>query len=158
MSETHDSNDSNRLAFLLGVYFRTQASIEKYMGREKLPAWTEHIAAMTANEIKETIPDRRDQAKRLVSGLETMLDVYGSDTVLSEEPNEFRLDVHRCGIYDYRERAQQQGVELTLPTPCEFCVDLRSRTAEHLGIHVSHVLRERSCTYVSHVPEADDGD
>jgi hypothetical protein len=157
VSQVQGTTDSDRLQFLLGVYFRTQASIEKYMGREKLSTWTEHIAAITASEIKHTIPDRREQAKRLVTGLDTMLDVYGSDAELSEGQDEFKLDVHRCGIYDYRERAQQQGVELTLPTPCEFCVDLRSRTAAHLGIEVSSVLRDRGCTYVSHLPESAHG-
>lgn len=158
MTDTQPMPDRERLQFLLGVYFRTQAAIEKYMGREGLPAWTEHMARTTASSIRQSLPDRRDQARRLVTGLAAMLDVYGSETTLSEGDGEYRLDVHRCGIWDYRERAEQQGVQLTLPSPCEFCLDLRYRTAADLGIPVSHELGHRSCTYVSRSPDdADDG-
>jgi hypothetical protein len=149
--------DREKLDFLLGVYFRTQAAIERYMGRENLPSWTEHMAATTAESIRESLPAPADQARRVVSGLEAMLDIYGSETTMSESDGEVRLDVHRCGIFDYRERAREQGVELTLPTPCEFCVDLRRRTAKHLGVPVSHELRHRGCTYTSRTPEATDG-
>jgi hypothetical protein len=151
---TNQTTDSERLQFLLGVYFRTQAAIEKYMGRDGLPMWTERIAEINANATKNRLPEAIDQARSLLSSLATMLDVYGSDMTMSEDNGQFRLDVRKCGIYDYRERAQQQGVELTLPTPCEFCVDLRYRTAAHLGVPVSHKLGERSCQWVAHTPDS----
>jgi hypothetical protein len=145
--------DAEKAQFVLGVYFRTQAAIEKYMGRANLPQWTEHVAAINANAMRERVPDRPGQARDLLAGLAAMLDVYGSDKTMTEEPGAVRLDVHRCGIYDYRERARAQGVELTLEKPCEFCVDLHYRTAAQLGLTVHNELGERSCRWVSHVPE-----
>jgi hypothetical protein len=153
------ATDQEKLAFLLRVYFGTQAAIEADKGREGLPAWTERSAAANAAEVKRTIPDPRGQTLRLLGGLHMMLQVYpGSEAVLSEEDGEVRLDVRRCGIYDYREQAQRGGVTLTLPTPCEFCTDLHRREAGHLGIELTNQLGERSCVYVARIPgEASDG-
>jgi hypothetical protein len=158
MSDIARRTDGERLEFLLGVYFRTQAAIEKYMGRQGLPTWTERVAQATADSIASAETDPAKRAHRLVDDLATMLDVYGSQTTMSDDDGRYRLEVDRCGIWDYRERAQQQGVELTLPTPCEFCTDLRRRTAAHLGIPVSIELGDRGCTYVAPAPEGDDGD
>ena len=150
--------DRQRTEFVLGVYFRTQAAIEKYLGAEGLPQWTAHVAAINADSTRKRLPLRSDQARDLLTGLETMLDVYGSSTNRSDDADTTRLDVHRCGIYDYRERAQRQGVELTLKRPCEYCVDLHRRTAEDLGIQVENQLGERSCTWVVRVPTDDVAD
>lgn len=147
--------DAEKAQFVLGVYFRTQAAIEKYMGREGLPQWTEHVAAINASAARQRVPDRADRARDVLAGLSKMLDVYGSEKTETAEPGAYRLDVHRCGIYDYRERAQQEGVELTLPRPCEFCVDLHYRTAAHLGVTVRNELGERSCRWVAEVPVED---
>lgn len=146
--------DREKFEFVLGVYFRTQAAIEKYMGRERLPEWTRQVAEVNTNATKKRLPDRTDQARSVLGSLARMLEVYGSDETLSERDGVFRLEVRRCGIWDYRERARQQGVELTLPTPCEFCVDLRYHTAANLGVRVSHELGERSCRWVCHGPDA----
>ncbi len=156
--KTSSMTDAEKAQFVLGVYFRTQAAIEKYMGREALPQWTEHVATINANAARKRVPDKVDQARDVLAGLEKMLDVYGSDTVVTEEAGEYRLDVRRCGIYEYRERAQEQGVELTLKKPCEFCVDLHHRTAAQLGLSVENVLGERSCRWVSHIPQTSDGE
>ncbi|MGW1108980.1 hypothetical protein [Streptomyces sp. NPDC002540] len=145
--------DAEKAQFVLGVYFRTQAAIEKYMGRAALPQWTEHVASINANAMRKRLPDRADQARDLLAGLATMLDVYDSDTTRSEESDRVHLTVRRCGIYDYRERAQRQGVELTLARPCEFCVDLHHRTAAHLDLSVENELGERSCRWTAYLPE-----
>lgn len=144
--------DKEKTEFVLGVYFRTQAAIEKYLGAEGLPAWTEHVALINANATKQRLPEPADQARSLLDSLATMLQVYGSDLTLSEGDDGSELDVRRCGIWDFRERAQQQGVELTLKAPCEFCVDLHHRTAAHLGVPVSNTLGHRSCHWETRVP------
>lgn len=135
--------------FVLGVYFRTQAAIEKYMGRERLPQWTEHVAQINANATRKRSSDPMEHTRSVLSGLNSMLEVYGSDKTISEEDGVCRLEVHHCGIWDYRENAQAQGVELTLPAPCEFCVDLHYRTAAHLGVPVKNKLGHRSCRWVA---------
>lgn len=137
--------DAEKTQLILGIYFRTQAAIEKFMGRERLPEWTEYMASMTAEATRHRFAERRDRARSVVGNLSAVLDVYGSDQTLSEEDGRAELDVRRCGIYDYRERAERSGVELTLKKPCEFCVDLRNRTAAHLGVEVTHELRDRGC-------------
>jgi len=148
-------SEADKAQFVLGVYFRTQAAIERFMGVDGLPQWTEHVASINAEAARRRVPDAAGQARDLLTGLESMLEVYGSDTSRTETPDRSRLTVRRCGIYDYRERAQQQGVQLTLKRPCEFCVDLHHRTANHLGVTVEHELGERSCEWVSHVPSGD---
>ncbi len=151
-----EMTDAEKAQFVLGVYFRTQAAIEKYMGRENLPQWTEHVASINANAMRKRVPGKRDQARDVLSGLASMLAVYGSDTTATEDEQQVTLEVRRCGIYDYRERAQEQGVELTLKRPCEFCVDLHHRTAAQLGLSVENELGNRGCRWVSHLPEAAD--
>ena len=160
MSEDREMTERELKEFVLGVYFRTQAAIEKYMGRERLPEWTEHVAKINADSTKKRLSDPEDYTQSVLSGLNTMLDVYGSDKAMSEEDGVYRLEVHRCGIWDYRETAQAQGVELTLPAPCEFCVDLHYRTAAHLGVPVANRLGHRSCRWVAGAtdfPEPDPG-
>lgn len=161
MSESREMTERELKEFVLGVYFRTQAAIEKYMGRERLPEWTEHVAKINADSTKKRLSDPEEYTQSVLSGLNTMLDVYGSDKVMSEEDGVYRLEVHRCGIWDYRENAQAQGVELTLPAPCEFCVDLHYRTAAHLGVPVTNKLGHRSCRWVAGAtdfpPEPDPG-
>ena len=149
--------DAEKAQFVLGVYFRTQAAIEKHLGAEGLPAWTDQVAGINSAAMLERIEDPADRARDLLTGLATMLDVYGSDTVRTDEPRSTSLAVRRCGIYDYRERAQAQGVELTLRRPCEYCVDLHRRTADKLGVTVAHELGERSCHWTVQVPEAGPG-
>jgi AhpD family alkylhydroperoxidase len=153
--DTSVLTDAEKAQFVLGVYFRTQAAIEKYLGREGLPQWTEHVAAINASAARERVPDRAGLARDVLAGLSTMLDVYGSDKTETAESGAYRLDVRRCGIYDYRERAQREGVELTLARPCEFCVDLHYRTAAHLGVTVHNELGERGCRWVSYIPVGD---
>lgn len=153
MTERTTMTEAEKAQFVLGVYFRTQAAIEKYMGRENLSQWTEHVATINASAMRARLTDKADQARDVLAGLTSMLEVYGSDTSVTEGPDAVRLEVRRCGIYDYRERAQQQGVELTLATPCEFCVDLHHRTAAQLGLSVENELRDRGCTWVSHLPK-----
>ncbi|MEV6258546.1 hypothetical protein ACIHAX_36420 [Nocardia sp. NPDC051929] len=145
--------DREKFEFVLGVYFRTQAAIEKYMGRDRLPKWTEHIARMNTDATERRLPDRVDRERSVLGSLAKMLDVYGSDKTLTEQDGIYLLEVRQCGIYDYRERAQAQGVELTLPTPCEFCVDLRYHTAANLGMDISHELGHRSCRWVCRRPD-----
>jgi hypothetical protein len=149
--------DAEKAQFVLGVYFRTQAAIEKYMGRANLPQWTEHVATINVNAMRKRVPNKTDQARDVLAGLSRMLDVYGSEKTESERDGLFILDVHRCGIYDYRETAEEQGVELTLEKPCEFCVDLHYRTAAQLGLTVENTLGERSCRWVSHLPAEEEG-
>ncbi|MFC5186896.1 phenylacetate--CoA ligase family protein [Actinomadura harenae] len=138
--------------FVLGVYFRTQAAIERYMGADRLPQWTQHVAEINAAAMRRQLPDRAAQARDLLTGLNSMLDVYGSDTTRVDEADRTVLEVRRCGIYDYRERAREQGVQLTLGRPCEYCVDLHHRTAAELGISVRNELGERNCRWVTDVP------
>lgn len=144
--------DREKFEFVLGVYFRTQAAIEKYMGREGLPTWTEHVAKMNTDATLRRCPDRIDQERSVLSGLSQMLEVYGSDKTLTESDGKYELEVRRCGIFDYRERARDQGVQLTLPVPCEFCVDLHLRQAENLGMVASNVLGHRSCRWTCQRP------
>lgn len=144
--------DREKYEFVLGVYFRTQAAIEKYMGRERLPEWTAHVARMNTNAVLKRLPDRVDQERSVLGGLSRMLDVYGSDKTYAEEDGVYRLTVRRCGIFDYREQAREQGVELTLPIPCEFCVDLHRHQAANLDMAVQHELGHRSCRWVCHRP------
>jgi hypothetical protein len=144
--------DADKAQFVLGVYFRTQAAIERYLGPSELPRWTQNVAQINAETMRKRLPSRVEQARDLLTGLESMLDVYGSETTRTDEPQHTRLDVQRCGIYDYRERAQQQGVQLTLKRPCEYCVDLHYRTAAELGVTVENELGERSCRWIVHVP------
>jgi hypothetical protein len=139
--------EAQKTQLILGIYFRTQAAIEKFMGPERLPEWTEHMAAMTAEATRHRFPEPRDRARSVVGNLSAVLDVYGSDQTLSEKDGKADLDVRRCGIYDYREQAARSGVELTLDRPCDFCVDLRYRTAAHLGVEVTHELRDRGCRW-----------
>lgn len=154
--ESGGLTDREKFEFVLGVYFRTQAAIEKYMGREKLPEWTAHVAKMNTDSTLQRCPDRIEQERSVLGGLSRMLDVYGSDKTLTESESDgvYELEVRRCGIFDYRERAREQGVQLTLPIPCEFCVDLHVRTAENLGMAVSNELGHRSCHWVCHRPSA----
>ncbi|GGX81584.1 hypothetical protein [Streptomyces anandii] len=150
--------DAEKAQFVLGVYFRTQAAIEKYMGAERLPEWTEYMAGITAESTRKRLPDPADQARSLLDGLASMLDVYGSDHTVTESDGTRHLEVRRCGIYDYRERVQKQGVELTLKRPCEFCVDFRYRTAEHLGATLSHELADRGCSWTCRTGDSPVGD
>ncbi|WP_329792519.1 hypothetical protein V1227_11600 [Lentzea sp. DG1S-22] len=151
-----EMTDREKYEFVLGVYFRTQAAIEKYMGRERLPEWTAHVARMNTDATKKRLPERIDQERSVLGSLAKMLDVYDSDETLTENDGTYRLEVRRCGIFDYRERARDQGVELTLPVPCEFCVDLRYHTAANLGMVVSHQLGHRSCSWECHPSPAED--
>lgn len=152
------ATDRERLDFLLGVYFRNQASIEELVGLDGLPEWTERVAASMAAGVRDAIPDPRGRARRLLGGLDMMLGIYpGSDKTLSENGGGYRLEVRRCGIYDYRERAREQGVRLTLQTPCQFCVGLHRSEAAHLGVELANQLGDRGCTYSARVPEAGDG-
>lgn len=147
--------DREKYEFVLGVYFRTQAAIEKYMGRDRLPEWTAHVARMNTNAVLKRSTDRAEHERSVLGGLARMLEVYGSDRTLTEDEEKgvYQLTVRRCGIFDYRERAREQGVELTLPVPCEFCVDLHRNQAANLGMAVRHELGERSCRWVCHRPE-----
>lgn len=145
--------DREKYEFVLGVYFRTQAAIEKFMGRDRLPEWTAHVARMNTNAVLKRQPDRVDQERSVLGGLSRMLEVYDSDKTLTEADGVYRLTVRRCGIFDYRERARAQGVELTLPVPCEFCVDLHRRQAANLDMVVEHELGERSCRWECRRPE-----
>ena len=145
-----EMTDREKYEFVLGVYFRTQAAIEKYMGRERLPEWAAHVARMNTDATRKRLPERVDQERSVLGSLAAMLDVYGSDKTLAEDDGAYRLEVRRCGIFDYRERARDQGVELTLPVPCEFCVELRYQTAANLDMVVSHQLGHRSCTWECH--------
>ena len=142
-----EMTDAQKVQLILGIYFRTQAAIEKFMGPARLPEWTEHMAAMTAEATRHRFPEPRERARSVVGNLAAVLDVYGSDHTLSEEDGRAHLEVRRCGIYDYRDKARDAGVELTLDRPCEFCVDLRNRTAAHLGVEVTHELRDRGCRW-----------
>ena len=54
--DTSVLTDAERAQFVLGVYFRTQAAIEKYLGREGLPRWTEHVAAINASAARQRVP------------------------------------------------------------------------------------------------------
>jgi phenylacetate-CoA ligase len=146
--------DKEKAEFVLGVYFRTQAAIERYMGRERLPEWTEHVARINSDAMKHRLPEADDQARDLLSGLRAMLGVYGSDTESHTSPEAAELTVRRCGIFDYREQAAQRGVTLTLKRPCEFCVDLHQRTAAHLGISAHVDLAERGCQWKVAIPSA----
>lgn len=150
-----EMTDLEKAQTMLAVYFRTQAAIEKFMGPERLPEWTAFMAEFNADGIRTANPDQREQARKLLGNFSRVLEVYGSEQSLSEHDEEVELKVDRCGIYDYRERA---GVELTLKTPCEFCVDLRYRTAERLGLHVTHALGHRSCTWHTSVPSSQNPD
>ena len=145
-----EMTDLEKAQTMLAVYFRTQAAIEKFMGPERLPEWTAFMAEFNADGIRTANPEPQDQARRLLGNFSRVLEVYGSEQTLAESDGQVELRVDRCGIYDYRERA---GVELTLKTPCEFCVDLRYRTAERLGLAVDHELGERSCSWHVTVPE-----
>jgi hypothetical protein len=147
--------DREKYEFVLGVYFRTQAAIEKFMGRDRLPEWTEHVARMNTNATLKRQPDRVDQERSVLGGLSRMLEVYGSDKTYTESDGVYQLTVRRCGIFDYRERAREQGVELTLPIPCEFCVDLHRRQAANLDMAVRHELGHRSCRWVCHRPDTE---
>ncbi|MFE5563904.1 hypothetical protein ACFQ68_02840 [Amycolatopsis japonica] len=144
--------DAEKAQFVLGVYFRTQAAIERFLGVEGLPQWTQNVAEINASAARHRVPDRVGQARDLLTGLESMLEVYGSDTTRVDEPNRTVLEVRRCGIYDYRERARENGVQLTLDRPCEYCVDLHQRTAAELGVTVHNELRERGCRWVADIP------
>jgi hypothetical protein len=150
--------EAEKAQFVLGVYFRTQAAIEKYLGTDGLPAWTDQVASINSAAMLKRVPDPAERARDLLTGLATMLAVYGSDTVRTDEPRTTTLAVRRCGIYDYRERAQAQGVELTLRRPCEYCVDLHHRTADKLDIAVEHELGERSCHWTVRVPDTEQGE
>ena len=152
------TTDAERAQFVLGVYFRTQAAIERYLGLDGLPAWTDTVATVNAEAARKRVTDHNGQARDLLAGLRTMLDVYGSEATAADEPDRSTLDVRRCGIYDYRERAREQGVQLTLETPCTYCVDLHHRTAAKLDVEVEHELRERGCTWTVHLPEAESHD
>jgi hypothetical protein len=144
--------DKEKAEFVLGVYFRTQAAIERYMGRENLPEWTEHVARINSDAMRHRLSDQDDQARDLLSGLRAMLGVYGSDTETRTSAEATELTVRRCGIFDYREEAARRGVTLTLDRPCEFCVDLHQRTAAHLGIDADVELAERGCHWTVPVP------
>jgi hypothetical protein len=144
--------DREKYEFILGVYFRTQAAIEKYVG-DRLPEWTAHVAKMNADSARKRLSDRVDQERSVLGGLSSMLAIYGSDQTFTEQDGAYWLEVRRCGIYDYRERAREQGVELTLAKPCEFCVPLHHNQAANLEMAVAHELGERSCRWVCHRPE-----
>jgi len=146
-----EMTDAEKAQTMLAVYFRTQAAIEKFMGPQRLPEWTAFMATFTADGIRTANPEPAGQARALLGNFSRVLEVYGTDQTLTDTGDQIELKVDRCGIYDYRERA---GVELTLRKPCEFCVDLRYRTAERLGLDVTHTLGERSCQWRTAVPAA----
>lgn len=144
--------DLEKARTMLAVYFRTQAAIEKFMGPGRLPEWTEFMAKFNADSISSRNPQRPDQGRALLGNFAKVLEVYESEQTLTESDGAVGLTVRRCGIYDYREKA---GVELTLDKPCEFCVDLRYRTAARLGLEVAHHLGERSCSWQVTVPASE---
>lgn len=159
MEERPFASEHEQKLFVLDVYFRTQAAIEAFFGRAGLQTWIERVAAGMAATVIQTVPDILNRAQRLLGGLNMMLHVYpGSEATLTEIPGGVQLEVRRCGIYDYRDKARDRGVKLTLEKPCEFCVPLHKAEAALLGVEISNQLRDHGCTYVALVPkEATDG-
>lgn len=141
--------DKQKADIMLGVYFKTQAAVEKYLGAEKLPEWTNYVAKQFADNIRETSVSEVEIAKRVIFELAEVLTIYGSDYEISEEDNCIALDVNYCGIFKYRNIAKDKGVELTLGLPCEFCTDFRHKIAKQLNINtLSHELKDCGCKWV----------
>lgn len=146
--------DKQKADIMLGVYFKTQAAVEKYLGAEKLPEWTTYVAKQFSDNIHKTSASESEIAKRVIFELAEVLSIYGSDYEIVENDDSIVLDVNYCGIFKYRHIAEEKGVELTLGLPCEFCTDFRHKIAKQLNVHtLSHELKNCGCKWVESLNE-----
>ncbi|WKB35359.1 hypothetical protein QS257_17510 [Terrilactibacillus sp. S3-3] len=100
--------DKEKATLMLGVYFKTQAAIEKYLGPERLKEWTVYVAKQFSDNIKEKSSFQEEIEAKVIRELAEVLTVYGSDYTFTEDDKKITLDVNRCGIFNYRENAQKK--------------------------------------------------
>ncbi|WP_397539045.1 hypothetical protein [Rummeliibacillus pycnus] len=151
--------DKEQANLMLNVYFKTQAAIEKYLGPDRLEEWTVYVAKQFSDNIRETSNSMEEIEEKVVRELAEVLTVYGSDYEYIKEDGHISLDVKRCGIFNYRGKAQEKGVELTLKLPCEFCTDFRNKVAEQLNVEgLSYSLHECGCKWTKTLSSKNEND
>jgi len=141
--------DKQKSDLMLSVFFKTQAAIEKYCGKEKLPEWTNYVAKQFSDNIRELTKSKAEAERRVIMELAEVLTVYGSDYEIIEDNERLILDVKFCGIFKYRKKSAEEGIELTLDLPCEFCTDFRQKVANQLDIkNISYELHNCGCKWI----------
>lgn len=126
-------------------FFEAQAGFEKYLvdkyGYEDIDEWIKFNARVFKN-----LQEDSGGASDLVLRFAKQAECYQSDYNIDNLDKDFAvLTISHCGIWDYREKARQRGVELTFDSPCtRYCTKLTSQMILSKGYSVSYQLIEDS--------------
>jgi len=131
--ESHAGDDSDP-SFWKDQFFRTQARLEQYVvehhGLAELDGWTSAVAEV----FRFTEPGSGDGAVDFVLRFAKQAECYRSDYEISHAtPTSARVELNRCGIWEYREQARSRGVKLTLESPCTYCTKATRANAQAAG-------------------------
>jgi hypothetical protein len=130
----------------------------RHLGHAEMARWT----AASAEVFAIAEEDTGSGAAGVVDRLRRQLENYASDLEVTASGRTFAaIRVRRCGIWDYRERAQAAGVQLTLESPCEFCTKATAANFRAKGYRPEYELiqheSEKGCWWSARKDEEDAG-
>lgn len=127
-------------------FFEAQAGMEKFLvskyGYKELDEYIKFNA-----EVFRNMQEDKDGAEDLILRLAQQAECYKSEySIDCADKNKGELTIFNCGIWDYRKKASNQGVELTFDSPCtRYCTKLTSELIKSKGYDVSYELLEIGC-------------
>ncbi|PXA77077.1 hypothetical protein DCC24_05655 [Auritidibacter sp. NML100628] len=134
-------DDDSEEAAWKAAFFHAQALMEAFVvntfGYAELSRWAASNSAVYASV--DASP--KHSAFVPLERLNDQAALYDSDTTWIEHDEErAELNIRHCAIWDYREKARQRGVTLTLDAPCEYCVPATTAMITNKGLNASHEL------------------
>lgn len=104
------------------VFFRAQALCEKFLvsryGHDEMSEWVRANAWVHKSMERSRGGGAADVANRIARQAELYSSVY---TIRQANYAQAEVVISHCAIWDYRERARERGVPITLESPCEYC-------------------------------------
>ncbi|MFI6999094.1 hypothetical protein [Nocardia sp. NPDC050175] len=104
------------------IFFRAQALMERFLvtryGHGELKGWADANAEVHRYVERDNGNGALDPALRIARQAELYSSEYRVPDAGSDRAT---IEIDRCGIWDYRERARARGVPITLDSPCEYC-------------------------------------
>jgi hypothetical protein len=135
-------SETERAALWQQRFFEAQAAMEKYLvykyGYEDLYDYIKFNS-----DIFSKLQNTNNGAEDLVLRIAKQAECYQSDCHIDNQTKDFSsITIFHCGIWDYRKKAEEKGVELTLDSPCKYCTRLTSSLIESKGFSVRYELHE----------------
>ncbi|WP_146002576.1 hypothetical protein [Telmatospirillum siberiense] len=118
------------------VFFRAQALLERFLvglfGHEAMTDWARSNA-----EVLRLLDEEGGQGPvPAVRRIAQQAELYDSTYTITERSSErSTVQIDRCAIWIYREKARARGVPITLGSPCEYCTRA-----------MAEIVRAKGCT------------